>query len=309
MTIRHLRIFLAVADSGTMSQAAKQLYITQPSVSQAIRELEERYQVLLFERLGKKLYITEAGKTFYSHAKQVIVQLDQMEEYMLRDLREKLRIGATVTVGSRALPEIVREFRLGHPQIDVYGYGGNTRTIEEKLLAMELDVGIIEGKVQSPDLISIPMIDDYLVLVCGMEHPFMDRKKLYPSDLEGREFVMREQGSGTRALFENYLEKHRVQIKVVFEESSPAAILKAVQVNQCLAVLSVSLIENELREGKLKAFAQEEQEWNRKFSFVYHKDKFLTEGICDLEEIVKNYGEKDVLAKLPVGRLLNSRKK
>ena len=81
------------------------------------------------------------------------------------------------------------------------------------------------------------------------------------------------------------------------------------QVNQCLAVLSVSLIENELREGKLKAFAQEEQEWNRKFSFVYHKDKFLTEGICDLEEIVKNYGEKDVLAKLPVGRLLNSRKK
>ena len=120
MTIRHLRIFLAVADSGTMSQAAKKLYITQPSVSQAVRELEEHYRVLLFERLSKKLYITEAGKTFYSYAKQVVFQFDQLEEHMFRDLKERLRIGATVTVGSRALPEIVREFRLEHPQTDVY---------------------------------------------------------------------------------------------------------------------------------------------------------------------------------------------
>lgn len=305
MTIRHLKIFLAVADCGTMSQAAKQLYITQPSVSQAIRELEERYQVLLFERLSKKLYITEAGKTFYSYAKQVVFQFDQMEEHMLNNRKERLRIGATVTVGSRVLPEIVREFRMKNPQIDIYCYGGNTQTVEERLLSMELDVGIIEGKVQSSDLIAIPMIDDYLVLVCGMEHPFMDREKLYPDDLMGQEFVMRERGSGTRALFEQYLLKHGIRIKVVFEESSPAAILQTVKINQCLAVLSVSLIEQELRRGTLKAFSQEEQEWNRKFSFVYHKDKFLTAGIRQLEEIVRAYGEKDVLAKLPVGRLLN----
>ena len=305
MTIRHLKIFLAVADCGTMSQAAKQLYITQPSVSQAIRELEERYQVLLFERLSKKLYITEAGKTFYSYAKQVVFQFDQMEEHMLNNRKERLRVGATVTVGSRVLPEIVREFRMENPQIDIYCYGGNTQTVEEQLLSMELDVGIIEGKVQRPDLIAIPMIDDYLVLVCGMEHPFMDREKLYPDDLRGQEFVMRERGSGTRALFEQYLLRHGIRIKVVFEENSPAAILQTVKINQCLAVLSVSLIEEELRRGTLKAFAQEEQEWNRKFSFVYHKDKFLTSGIRKLKEIVRVYGEKDVLAKLPVGRLLN----
>ena len=260
MTIRHLKIFLAVADCGTMSQAAKQLYITQPSVSQAIRELEERYQVLLFERLSKKLYITEAGKQLYSYARQVVFQFDQMEEHMLSGQKERLRIGATVTVGSRVLPEIVREFRLQNPQIDLYCYGGNTRTVEEKLLAMELDVGIVEGKVESPDLISLPMIDDYLVLVCGTEHPFMDRDRLYPCDLQGQEFVIREKGSGTRALFEQYLRKHGISIKVVFEENSPAAILQTVKINQCLTVLSVSLIEEELRQGTLKAFSQEEQD-------------------------------------------------
>ena len=79
---------------------------------QSVRELEEHYRVLLFERLSKKLYITEAWKTFYSYAKQVVFQFDQLEEHMFRDLKERLRIGATVTVGSRALPEIVREFRL-----------------------------------------------------------------------------------------------------------------------------------------------------------------------------------------------------
>lgn len=305
MSIRHLKIFLAVAECGTMSQAAKQLYITQPSVSQAIRELEEHYQVLLFERLSKKLYITETGRSFYSYAKQVVFQFDQMEEHMLNNRKERLRIGATVTVGSRVLPEIVREFRLKNPEIDIYCYGGNTQTVEKRLLTMELDVGIIEGKVQSPDLVEIPMIDDYLVLVCGTEHPFMDREKLYPEDLRGQEFVMRERGSGTRDLFEQYLLKHGIPIKVVFEESSPAAILQTVKINQCLAVLSVSLIEQDLRRGALKAFAQEEQEWNRKFSFVYHKDKFLTSGIRQLEEIVRIYGETDVLAKLPVGRLLN----
>ena len=224
---------------------------------------------------------------------------------MLSGQKERLRIGATVTVGSRVLPEIVREFRLQNPQIDLYCYGGNTRTVEEKLLAMELDVGIVEGKVESPDLISLPMIDDYLVLVCGTEHPFMDRDRLYPCDLQGQEFVIREKGSGTRALFEQYLRKHGISIKVVFEENSPAAILQTVKINQCLTVLSVSLIEEELRQGTLKAFSQEEQEWNRKFSFVYHKDKFLTPGIRRLEEIVRVYGEKDVLAKLPVCRLLN----
>lgn len=306
MTIRHLKIFLAVADSGTMSQAARRLYITQPSVSQAVRELEEHYHTQLFERLGKKLYITEVGREFYSYAKQVVFQFDQLEEHMLWDLKERLRIGATVTVGSSALPEIVREFRERYPSVDVFCYGGNTQTIEEKLLSMELDVGIIEGEVQSSDLVSIPMIDDYLVLVCGMEHPFMGNTKLFLSDLEGQEFVMREKGSGTRALFENYLRQHGVGVKVVFEESSPSAILQTVQINRCLAVLSVSLIEKELREGRLKAFAQEEQEWNRRFSFVYHKDKFMTDGIKALEQIVRGYGEQDVLAELPVGRLLNS---
>lgn len=164
MTIRHLKIFLTVAETGKMSMAAEQLYITQPSVSQAIRELEDHYQVLLFERLSKKLYITEDGKKLYVTAKQLVTQFESLEESMRKEnRREKIRIGGTVTLGSGLLSKVVRDLRGERPELDIYSYMNNTQIIEQKLLSMELDVGIVEGRVKSRDLVSIPLIDDMLV--------------------------------------------------------------------------------------------------------------------------------------------------
>ena len=154
MTIRHLKIFLTVAETGKMSMAAEQLYITQPSVSQAIRELEDHYQVLLFERLSKKLYITEDGKKLYVTAKQLVTQFESLEESMRKEnRREKIRIGGTVTLGSGLLSKVVRDLRGERPELDIYSYMNNTQIIEQKLLSMELDVGIVEGRVKSRDLV------------------------------------------------------------------------------------------------------------------------------------------------------------
>ena len=112
MTIRHLKIFITVADTGKMSAAADKLYISQPSVSQAIRELEEHYRCLLFERLSKKLYITEAGRRLYSYAKPVVSQFDRIEENMALESRvERLRIGGTITLGSSILSYIIRDLK------------------------------------------------------------------------------------------------------------------------------------------------------------------------------------------------------
>ena len=132
MTIRHLKIFLAVAESGKMSLAAEQLFITQPSVSQAIRELEEHYQTLLFERLSKKLYITEDGKKLYVTAKQLVTQFESLEESMQKEnRREKLRIGGTITLGSGILSRVVRDLRAEQPDLDIYSYMNNTQIIEQ----------------------------------------------------------------------------------------------------------------------------------------------------------------------------------
>ncbi len=305
MTIRHLRIFIEVVDSGKMSTAAARLFISQPTVSQAIRELEQHYGMLLFERLNKKLYITEKGKRLLSYARSVVKQFDDMEEMMLKEnYVEKIRIGATMTVGNCILSEVIKNFKQLNPNVEIYSYVGNTRIIEEKLLNSELDIGIVEGMVKSPDLISIPEVDDFLVLVCSTNHPFAKKKVIKIEDLENQKFAMREQGSGTRELFERYMLEKGIPIKIGFEGNSIYSIIKTVIENNFLAVLSIRLVEEEIKSGKIYPIINTDSEWDRYFSVVYHKNKVITDEMENLIEVVKNYKHIDILPGTEIGKLM-----
>lgn len=304
MTIRHLKIFLQVADTGTMSAAAKNLYMTQPTVSQAIRELEEHYQTLLFERHAKKLYITEAGRQLYAYARQVLAQFDAMEERMsFANRRDRLRIGATVSVGGSILSPLVRDFRARFPKLDVFCFIDNTQEIEQRLLATELDVGIIEGFIKSPDIVTVPLMEDPLVLACSSNHPLASRQILHKEDLEGQEFVIREKGSGTRELLERFLLTHNIQIRIAFEAHTPDAIKNALRYNHCITLISSRLLEQELRSGEFTAFSHESAEWNRYFRLACHKYKDPGTYIPALEEMLSECKEKGALSELISGRL------
>ena len=237
MTIRHLTIFVAVADLGSMSAAAASLYLSQPTVSQAIRELEKHYNGLLFERLGKKLYLTERGQLLLPQARNLIRQFQQLEELMLNQGQSStLKLGSTITVGTCLTPFLIPRLQKNCPEIRVHSYVSNTKDIEQKLLRSELDVGIVEGEILSPDLTVLPIIDDCLVLAVGKDHPFYGKKRIQVQDLVGEPFAMREQGSGTRQLFEEYAAKHHIFVQTVWEANSPRALLNAVLYDRVLAV-------------------------------------------------------------------------
>lgn len=305
MTIRHLKIFIEVVESGKMSTAAKRLFISQPTVSQAIKELEEHYGGLLFDRLSKKLYITAKGKKLLSYARNVVKQFDDMEEMMLQEnYVEKFRIGATMTVGNCILGEVIKNFKKINPHIEIYSYVGNTRDIEEKLLASKLDIGIVEGKVKSPDLISIPEVNDFLVLVCSTNHPFANKKIVKIEDLENHKFAIREQGSGTRELFERYMIEKGIPIKIAFEGNSSTSIKKTVIENNFLAVISIRLVEEEIKSGKMYPIINTDNEWDRYFSIVYHKNKVISEEMETLIEVVNNYKHVDILQGISTGKLI-----
>lgn len=294
MTIRHLKIFIEVATTGKMSAAAKNLFMTQPSVSQAIRELENHYHTLLFERYAKKLYITEAGRRLYSYARQAVEQFDQLEEQMAADgLHEKLRIGATISVGGSVLSPIVRELRGRYPELEVYSFVDNTQEVEKRILDMELDAGIVEGIIKSHELITVPLMKDPLVLACSREHPFAEKKILHLEDLEGQEFAIRETGSGTRELLERFLLKHHIQIQVSFEAHTFEAIKHAVRWNNCLTLISGRLLKRELESGEMVAFSNESQEWNRDFSLVCYRQKNQGEYIAALRAIASACGREN----------------
>lgn len=306
MTIRHLRIFAAVAETGTMSAAAKQCYITQPTVSQAVRELENHYQVQLFERLSQKLYITEAGQQLLAYARRVLSQFDVLETNM-ETLRhtERFRIGATITVGACLLSSVLNDIKVLYPRLDTYACVANTSLIERKLLNAELDVALVEGVISSPDLVTIPVVNDFLVLAVGNDHPLARKERVYVSELSQYDFVMREQGSGTRKLFEDYLEKYHISCKIAWEATCLDAFKNAIMYNGCISAVSVRLLEHELLNGQIHAIRNEASDWDRNFYLVYHKDKFYSQTMQSLEEIMHRFQKPKFLEQMKTGLLLS----
>lgn len=305
MTIRHLKIFVEVAETGKMSTAAKNCYISQPTVSQAIHELEEYYGVLLFERLSKRLYITESGKKLLSYAHQTLHSFDLLEEAMHNDrMVDRLRIGATITVGDCLLAEIIAELQKENPGLELYSQVGNTRKIQEMLLNSSLDIALVEGTITHPDLKCIPVVDDFLVLACSPSHPFASREKICFRDLNDQLFVLREPGSGTRDLFTRSLQEKDIPIKIACEANTPQAIRNMVINNSLLTVISIRLIENEVRQKKIHIFRNITSGWDRNFYLVTHKDKSFTPAMELLKTLSMQYKRPEMPDTVSCGILL-----
>ena len=288
MTLRNLRIFLAVADCGSMSEAAKKMHIAQPSVSGTIGEIEEQYGVRLFERLGRRLYITPTGTQLREYARHILSMYDAMEQRLKNaDETDLLRVGATVTVGTcvlgGALKRYIEETNNPVPKVVV----DNTHAIEQLLLKSELDVAVVEGKVSSPDLITQFMMNDPMALVCAPDHnPFGNRKSVRLADLEEIPFILREKGSGTREVFESAMP--RLNIQWVCNNSE--AILRGTEMGFGMTVISRRLASERLRAGSLVEVHVADASLERQFSIVWHKNKYLSNGLQQFIDICARYG-------------------
>ncbi|WP_297134080.1 LysR family transcriptional regulator [Terrisporobacter sp.] len=300
MTIRHLRIFIEVAKTGNMSLAGENLFISQPTVSQVIRELENHYGAMLFDRLSKKLYITEFGKELLRYAIDVVDQFDNLEKAMNNSSNiENLRIGASVTVGTYILSKVLKEFHKIAPNVNTYSYVNNTSTVEKKLIKSELDMAIVEGDIQSPDLITIPVIDDYLVLLCKNNHSILDNKNLQLTDLKNQRFAVREGGSGTRDFLEHLLSKHKISVQIAWEASSTDTIKRAILDDNCLSLLSIHTFEEDILDNKIQIINNINlSPFKRSFKLVYHKDKILSSSMKVLEDLLRKYKYSDMMENL-----------
>ncbi|MDE6589927.1 MAG: LysR family transcriptional regulator, partial [Oscillospiraceae bacterium] len=166
MTIRHIKIFLALCDNGcNTTKTAEVLLMTQPAVSLAIKELEQYYGVCLFDRVGRRLAITEAGRRFWEYAGQISLLFDGMEKEMRDwDAFGLLRVGASITIGSQFLPCYVKAFYSRYPGTDVRVLIGPSEQLEHKLVHNELDLALIEGVPHLPSLVSEEYMEDRLIV-------------------------------------------------------------------------------------------------------------------------------------------------
>ena len=252
MTLRHLKIFIAVVDCGSMTAASKALFIAQPTVSQAISELENYYGIKLFDRLSRRLYITESGKQFLSYARHITALSDEMDQMIKNpDKSGILRVGASLTVGAYFLQKAVREFAATHPAFRIQAAIKNTKDIENLILKNEIDFGIVEGVVHNPDLRSEAFMDDELILACGKEHPLYMKHNIPFSEVENMEFISREQGSGTRELFERVLTANELNWHYIWECNAFDSIINAAVNGIGVAIIPKQLVEHELKSNEL----------------------------------------------------------
>ena len=287
MTIRHLQIFVAVADCGKMRAAAERLHISQPSVSQAVRELESYYNIKLFERLSQRIYITETGKKLLPYARHIIDSFETMEGFINdTSASNVIRVGGSVSVGTRLLPPMIKSLENEVPDVDVCVIVDNTAAIEGKIQRSELDIAVVEGIVRSDGLVKKDIYDDELVLVVGPEHELFNHPGIKLKELTKHALISRESGSVERNQFEQFLLEHDIKMKNKWSCSNTETIKKAVLNGEGIAILSRMVIEKEIAAGEVRVLNVENTRMKRKIKLIYHKNKYISQsmkqfiGIC-----------------------------
>lgn len=257
MTLEQLKVFVAVAEREHVTRAAEALNLAQSAASAAIAALEGRHGTKLFHRVGRRIELTAAGHLFLQEAKAVLARAEAAELALaeLGDLkRGVLNLAASQTIASYWLPRHLVTFRRGHPGIDIRLTVGNTTQAVRAVSEGLVEIGFVEGEVNHPDLVSLPVARDRMVIVVAPDHPWAERSAIPPDELCATDWVLREPGSGTRSTLEQALLARRIsldRLRVALELPSNEAVRAAVEAGMGATAISASVAAPSIEAGLL----------------------------------------------------------
>lgn len=291
MTLRHLRIFCAVLEQGSMSAAAQSLFLTQPSVSQAIRELEQHYSCVLFERMGRRLAVTPAGQRLYPRARALVEQFDELERTQSQEgQRQLLRIGANLTVGSALLHNYLAHLERRCPGAEIQVYVSRSADLIQRLNENRLDLALTEALSDQPDYMQIPFSQDRILAAAHPEHPIFQLETVTPEALAAQRLLLRERGAGVREQFQRLMEARGLACKPYWESVSSTVLIHAAQRKEGVAILPYQLAREALETHPelLREVPVAGLDFRRQLVLVYHRKKYISRMMSMLSEIVLN---------------------
>jgi DNA-binding transcriptional LysR family regulator len=279
MADRRLQVFHAVAKHRSFTRAAEALFMTQPAVTFQIKQLEEQFNVRLFERGHGAISLTEAGEVVFDYAERILALSAELDARM-KDLTGRvggaLLIGASMTIADYLLPQVLGEFKARYPSVVPRLLVGNSEAVQGQVAEYSLDVGFIEGESLLPSLVTEVCCEDELQLVCAPSHPLARSSAIVPSLLTRHAYVSREPGSGTREVVDRYLQKAGVapgSLAPAMELGSPEALKGLVGTGYGFAILSRATVAKELRLGELVGIPFAPR-MVRRLSAIYPKQRF-----------------------------------
>ncbi len=259
MTLDQLRIFVAVAERQHMTQAAQALNLAQSAVSHAVAALEAHHRTRLFDRVGRRIELTEAGSVLLTEARGILAKVEAVD-MALGDFGElkrgTLSVQASQTIASYWLPRHLVAFHQSHPHVTVRLKIGNTARVAAAVEDGTVELGFVEGAVATGSLVCTSVARDQLIIIVGPNHPWASGEPITPSDLLDSAWVLRETGSGTRSAFEEALAHFSIspdQLQVAMELPSNESVRAAVEAGLGATALSASVAASGLEAGLLHA--------------------------------------------------------
>ncbi|MDP1558714.1 MAG: LysR family transcriptional regulator [Nitrosomonas sp.] len=278
LTLRQLKVFESVARNLSYSRAAEELHLTQPAVSMQIKQLEGNISLPLFEQMGKRVYLTEAGHELYRYSQIISQQLADMEVAMdeLKGLeRGKLNISVVSTANYFA-PHLLAKFCQRYSGVTVSLNVSNRETVLKQLADNLIDLAIMGQPPENQDINSESFMENPLVIIAPPTHPLCKAHNIPVKKLAKEIFLVREQGSGTRGAMERFFDAHKIKINKGMETDTTEAIKQAVQAGMGLGIMSQHTAELELETNRLKILDVQGFPILRHWHIVNRKNKRLS---------------------------------
>ena len=272
MTIRHLRVFVCVAKHLSMTKAAEELFIAQPAVSNTILEIEKNYSIKLFERINRRLFLTDEGKTLLIKAQTVLSAFNEFEESATNSSKKpRLKIGASLTIGKQKIPMLLELLKGEFQDIDFQISINQTSVIESKIISGVLDFAFIQGQPADVNIKSRLVECNTLIAVCGKNYDMPEKVTLH--ELCKYDLLLREDDSVSREFLNHIFARENIIINPVMESVSNQALISATVRNLGVTILPESLLKRNLIKGELRKINLIDYEFTRNSYLIYHKDK------------------------------------
>lgn len=290
MNFNQLYAFYVIARQGSFTRAAEHLSVSQPAITKRILDLERSHGVRLLERTSRRVVLTDQGKLLLSYVERMVALAEEADlavKSMAGIKTGRIEIGTSRPVASYHLSSIAVIFKQRYPGVVPSIHVENSQWILNELLGFRLDVGIVGMKPSHPDLIVFPFLEEELAIIVPVGHKWAKRKTISLTELHGHPLILREKGSGTRGLIESELNKAGIKPVVEMEVGSNEAIKRAVEKHLGLAILPPAVVNEEIKEGLLKALPLKGPSLALSFYVIYHKEKRSSPLIHAFVEVLK----------------------
>lgn len=305
LTLRQLQVFESVARHLSHSRAAAELYLSQPAVSMQIKQAEEVLGLALFEQVGKKLFLTDAGRELLRYSRNILQQLEEMES-VFGEMRGLARGHLDIAVVSSAnyfMPQLLARFFLQYPGIQASLRVANRDEVIRRLDENRADLAIMGRPPEGAEMQAEPFLQNPLVVIAPPGHPLAAQHHIQPAQLAQETFLLREPGSGTRGVVERFFSGYRIRPPSTMEMDTNESIKQSVQAGMGLGIISLHSIELELETGRLAVLDAEHFPIVRHWYIVHRKNKRLSGAAQALKKFLLDEAEKLAAADLTAGKL------